>query len=363
MSLRILHIVDSLERTGTAGQLALVARGLPRPEFEAHVAALRCADPIGNELTAAGISVTSVGRRRPVDPQAFGRLRRLIASYRPDIVHTWDEVSLRYGCLAGWLAGVRRWIVALGDLGDPPPWLTKQLDRQLGRRTSAFVVETPAVAEKLRAYVPADRTHTIYPGVPSAQPSTVSRAALLAELGLPENIYLAAAIGRLEPHQRLKDVIWAADLLKVIRDDVHLLVIGEGSHRGRLEIFREQVRIRDKVHFLGARDDVARILPHCNWLWHGGEREALPQSILEAMAAGVPVVATNIASHRELVVEGQTGYLVPVGDRAALARAANRILNDPALAQRLGGAARERAWQLFGVDRMLGQFAALYRQD
>ena len=178
---------------------------------------------------------------------------------------------------------------------------------------------------------------------------------------LPEDSRLIGLVGRLWPQKRVKDAIWAADLLKVIRDDVHLLVIGDGPQRDRLRRFRDQVCIRDKVHFLGERGDVPRLLPHFDVLWSTSGYEGQSNVILEAMAAGVPVVATDIPGTRELVVPGATGYLVPVGDRAAFAKYTERLLNDAALAGRLSAAARERVQSEFSVAKMIERHAALYR--
>ena len=149
-------------------------------------------------------------------------------------------------------------------------------------------------------------------------------------------------IGRLWPQKRVKDAIWAADLLKVIRNDVHLLVIGDGPQRDRLLRFRDQVCIRDNVHFLGQRGDVPRLMPHFDVLWSTSGYEGQSNAILEAMACGVPVVATDIPGTRELVIPGETGYLVPVGDRAAFCKYTQRLLNDAALAARFSSAARSR---------------------
>ncbi len=160
----------------------------------------------------------------------------------------------------------------------------------------------------------------------------------------------------------MKDLIWAADLLKVIRPDVHLLVIGDGPHRDRLIRFRRQVVIEDKVHFLGERDDVAQMMPHFDALWLGSEYEGLPNVIMEAMSHGVPVVATDIPGNRDLVVPGETGFLVPVGDRAGFARLTNKLLDNRELAQRLGEAGRQRVLNEFSVPRMVERHTALYRE-
>ena len=189
-------------------------------------------------------------------------------------------------------------------------------------------------------------------GVPPAPAVQTPRRQVLAELGLPQDARLVGLVGRLWPQKRVKDAIWAADLLKVIRSDVHLLVIGDGPHRARLEKFRDQVEIRDKVLFLGHREDVPRLLPHFDVLWSASAFEGQSNTIMEAMAAGVPVVATDIPGTRDLVVHGTTGYLVPTEGRPATAAAVNTsvarglakytniLLDSPALAQRLGQAAR-----------------------
>jgi len=169
-------------------------------------------------------------------------------------------------------------------------------------------------------------------------------------------------VGRLWPQKRVKDAIWAADLLKVIRDDVHLLVIGDGPQRDRLMRFRDQVRISDKVHFLGQRGDVPRLMPHFDLLWSTSGYEGQSNAILEAMAAGVPVVASDIPGTRELVVPDETGYLIPVGDRAAFAKFSERLLSDAALAGRFSAAARSRVASDFSVEKMIERHIAFYRE-
>ena len=184
----------------------------------------------------------------------------------------------------------------------------------------------------------------------------------MTELQLPRDARLVGAVNRLWPQKRVKDLIWAADLLKVIRQDVHLLVIGDGPQRERLIRFRRQVCIEDKVHFLGHRDDVAEIMPHFDVVWLASEYEGLPNVVMEAMSHAVPVVATDISGNRDLVVHGESGYLVPIGDRAGFARHTNRLLDDAALARRLGEAGRQRVLADFSIASMVERHASLYRE-
>lgn len=363
MSHRILQIIPSLDRSGAEKQLLLLATRLPPSEFEVHVCALTRGGPLADELRAAGIPVTVIGKRWRADPLAYARLERLVRQLRPDLVQTWLFAGNAYGRLAAWRARVPV-IVASERCVDP--WkseLQHALDRLLARCTAAVVVNSDGVRDFYQQHgTPLTQLRVIPNGVELPSPPTVTRSELLAELGLPEDARLLAAVGRLWPQKGVKDLIWATDLLHVIHSNVHLLVIGDGPQRAMLERFTQLCRIEHRVHFLGHRNDVPRLLPHCDLLWLASSYEGMPNVVLEAMAAGLPVVATDIPGTRELVLPRITGYLVAVGDRAEMARWANKLLDDPRLRERMGQAARERVAAHYSVDRMVGRFAELYRE-
>jgi glycosyltransferase involved in cell wall biosynthesis len=359
---RILQIIPSLDRAGAEKQMALLAAGLPREEFEVHVCALTRGGPIAEDLARVRVPTVVIGKRWRLDPHAWWQLKRHVAELRPDLVQTWLFAGNAYGRAAARACGVRR-VVAGERCVDP--WKSETqlaIDRFLLRWTSRIVTNSCAVRDFYAARgLPAERFDVIPNGVPPASPSAISRGELLATLGLPERARLVGQVGRLWRQKRGKDAIWAADLLKVIRDDVHLLIIGDGPYRPRLEKFRDQVRIGDKVHFLGHRDDVADLMPHFDAILSTSSYEGQSNSILEAMAAGVPVVASDIPGTRDLVVDGETGYLVPLGDRTSFARYVNRLLDDRPLAESLGQAARRRVAEQFSVQTMIDRYADLYR--
>ena len=363
MTRRILHIIPTLDRSGAEKQLVLLAGGLPRDEFEVHVFALTRGGPLATDLAQQRIPLTVIGKAWKFDPLACYQLRREIARLKPDLVHTWMFTANAYGRAAALSAGVRN-IVASERCVDPwKQWHHLAIDRYLAHRTAAIVVNSRGVQEFYCAQgLPASKFRLIYNGIGPAPASPVRREQLLGELGLPRESRIIGAVGRLWPQKRIKDLIWATDLLKVIRDDVHLLVIGDGPQRQAFERYRRLCHIEDKVHFLGARDDVPRLMPHFDLLWLASGYEGLPNVIMEAMACAIPVVATDIWGNRELVVHGETGYLVPVGDRAGLARYANKILDDRELARRLGEGGRERIAAEFTIRTMVERHAALYRK-
>lgn len=363
MKKRILEIIPTLDRAGAEKQLCLLAAGLPRDEFEVHVCALTRGGPLEADLRAAGIPLTIIGKRWKIDPRAFLRLKKHIARLRPDLIHTWMFAANTYGFAAARACGVKNVIIGQRCVD---PWkgrIQLEFDRQLARRCSGVATNSEGVRDfYVNHGAPADRVRVIPNGVAIPNPPSTTRRQLLAELELPENSRLIGLVGRLWPQKRVKDAIWAADLLKVIRNDVQLLVIGDGPQRDRLLRFREQVCIRGKVHFLGERGDVSRLMPHFDVLWSTSGYEGQSNAILEAMACGVPVVATDIPGTRELVVPNETGFLVPVGDRAGFAKCTERLLNDAELAGRFSAAARSRMANEFSVAKMIERHVALYRE-
>ena len=342
--------------------MCLLAQGLPRERFDVHVCVLTRSGPLASQLEQAEIPTHLVGKRWKLDPLAFARLKKHITAVRPDLIHTWLFAADSYGRAAGMAAGVRHFVCGLRCVDPWKSGYELMIDRRLARRTDRIVANSPGVRDfYIEKGLPADKMTVIPNAAVACEPSPqITRRQLLDELGLADNTCLIGIIGRFWPQKRIKDAIWATDLLKVIRDDVHLLVIGDGPQRERLLKYRRQVEITDKVHFLGERSDVGSLLPHFDMLWSTSGYEGQSNAIMEAMSAGVPVVGTDIAGTRDLIVEGETGFLVPVGDRAAFARAAQRIMENPDLGERLAEASRRRMVQEFSVEKMVKSYATLY---
>jgi glycosyltransferase involved in cell wall biosynthesis len=361
--MRILQIIPTLDRAGAEKQLCLLAEGLPRDEFDVHVCALTRGGPLAERLTRAGIPLTVIGKRWKLDPRAFWRLKEHVARLQPELIHCWMFAANAYGYAAARACGVRHVVIGQRCVDPWKSRLQLTIDCAMARRCSRVVVNSEGVRDfYVQQGSPTEPMCVIPNGVALPEKPTGSRHQLLAELGLPEHVRVMGLIGRLWPQKRVKDAIWAADLLKVVRDDVHLLIIGDGPQRDRLRRFRDQCVIGDKVHFLGERGDVPRILPHLDQLWSPSGYEGQSNVILEAMAAGVPIVASDIPGTRELVLDGLTGYLVPLGDRACFAKRSLRLLNDPVLAAQFAAAARQRAVEVFSVEKMIERHATLYRE-
>jgi glycosyltransferase involved in cell wall biosynthesis len=362
MTQRILHLIPALDPYGAEKQLGLLAPALLRAGFDVQVCAF-AGGPMAESLRSTGIQPTILERRWTVDPRLFWNLKRLVDHFRPDVIHAWKCSANAYGLAASIAGGTKRLVAGYRGVARFYGSFQNRIDREIGRRSATLVANAQGVRDfYVKNGLPDEKFQIISPGVECPAPATATRQQILAELGLPDGSRLIGLVGCLLPHKRVKDAIWAADLLKVIRKDVHLLIFGDGPHRDRLQKFRDQVCIRDHVHFLGQRGDVGRFLPHFDLLWSTSNSQGRSIAILEAMAAGVPVIAGRTTGTTDLITNNQTGLLVPVGDRAGFAREADRLLDNPDFARRLGRAGREHVRQEFVVEKMVEKHLAIYQQ-
>lgn len=356
-------LIPTLDRSGAEKQLTLLATHLPRDEFHASVLTLDRAGPYADVLREAGIGVTLLGKRGKFDPRVFGRLRAHLVGSRCDILHTWLFAASAYGrllrrppdglkvvvserCVDSWKQGWQLW-----------------LDRRLIRRTDRLIANSDSVADFYAGIgYPRNRMSVIPNAVVPPAPPRLSRAALLEQQQMPADARLVCYVGRLALQKRVDDLLWAAQLLRQAEPRAHLLIAGDGPERFRLEQHARDVECRRHVRFLGHRDDAADVMQCCDVFWLGSSFEGMSNSLMEAMACGLPVVATDIPPNRELVSHGRHGYLVPVGDGAAFAQYTVRLFEQPALAQALGAAGRARIERDFTIQNMVDRHINVYRQ-
>jgi glycosyltransferase involved in cell wall biosynthesis len=361
--IKLMLLIPTLDRSGAEKQFTLLATRLPREEFDVQAVALTRAGPYASVLRDAGIRLTTLHKRLRVDPLALWRLKSLLDAEQPDILHSWIFAANAYGrlvaggrprpkvivserCVDSWKSGWQLW-----------------LDKKQIGRTTRLVGNSASVADFYRGLgVPSEKIRVIPNGVEIPNGPTTDRDRALAEFQIPPGSRVVGFVGRLAPQKRVKDNIWALQLLQQLTDRVYLLLVGEGPERNDLIALSQHVGCEHLVRFAGYREDASRLIGLCNVFWLASEFEGMSNSVMEAMAAGVPVVASDIPPNRELVANGETGYLVRVGDSVGIAQFTDRILADPSLAERLGTAGRERMRTQFSIDRMVAAHAELYRE-
>jgi glycosyltransferase involved in cell wall biosynthesis len=371
---RILHIIDSFGRTGTATQLLTMAIGQLRLGTDVHVCGLANAvnkvphafkeGLLARQTNSAQVSFHGIGRRWPIDPLADWQLWQLVKRLRPDVVHTWDSVAGMFGAAAARKNGRPRLIAGRYRLQRWTPAWEFFWEQRFAQHVDSFVTNSRNVREWcVRHGLPADRFAVIPSGTPTPRASDVTRAEMLRELRLPADARLIGVVGSLLPDKRVQDLIWAADLLRVLHDNLRLLIIGNGPDRQQLERYARLASDLDHIQFVGERSDMWRIMPHLDVLWNASENHGVSVAILEAMAAGVPVIASDTPCNRELVVEGETGFLIPLGSRAgraARARWTDRIVTDSDFSGRLTAASHRRVAEYFSAERMVEKYGEVY---
>lgn len=358
---RILHLIPTLEPAGAQRQLVAVAAGAARAGHSVCVAALDRLGDLERELAGAGVAVESIGRYGRFDASAFARLVSTVRCFRPEMLHSWRAESHDWACAAAMWCGVRRLVLTQHRPEGHARLTLARWAATRGGLTVKLVVNAEADAYRWRGQGWAAPTiEVICGGVSAPAPLPLTGVQVRDWLGLTPSAQLIAALGELRRTKRWKDAIWATDLLQVAGHDVHLLLFGDGTQYERLRKFAAQANVAHRVHFLGRRLDAPRWLPHCELLWAPGSEGGHPRSVLEAMAAGVPVVAADTPQMRELIIPGESGFLVPAGDRAGLARHAHWLFEDEVARQCIGQAGRQRALVRFSEEAMVARYLGLY---
>ena len=361
---RVLELLVSTDLGGGPAHVRDLIAGLAGPEFRFTVAG-----PAGGALlpalTAAGADFEPVAADR-LSPGALRDTIRLARERRIQIIHSHGKGAGLYGRIAARLTGAAsiHTFHGIHPAGYGRPYL--RLERALARWSFAVVHVSESQAAEARALglAPAGRTRVIVNGIDAAFVRAAAARAPIsrAMLTLWPDALVLATVARFDPVKRLEVLVRALPLLVARVPEAQLLIVGDGPEREALRALARRLAPGDRVVFAGAIPDAARVLPLVDLYVTASRREGLPLAVLEAMACGLPVLATEAPGHVDAVEPEVTGRLVPVDDAPGLAAAAALLLRDPALRARLGRAGRERVEQCFSRARMLGEIADLYRE-
>lgn len=358
--LNVLHIVLGLE----IGGLEKFVLDLVRDSQEEVVPQIVCLQKIGAlGEKLSGVTITELG---VCDGFKFGTvwaIAKLIKNSNADIIHTHNPAPHFYGALAGLLTGVP---VVHTKHGRNYPGSRKRvfLNRLSTALTARLVPVSHEAANVSRSIekIPEKKIHPIWNGVDVRIFSIGDgRKKYLASLGIHEGHQVVGIVARLSPEKNHACLLQAFAEIYPELPLARLLIIGDGVLRAQLEAEVRALRLEGGVVFTGARHDVPDLLRECDVFALSSTTEGLPLTVLEAMACGLPVVATDVGGNSEAVRDGETGFLVPSGDHHALAKHLKRLLLDPHLASRMGCAGRQRAEDCFDSRVTARKYAELYR--
>ena len=376
MSGRLLEVLGYSCLGGAARSVIELVGALPAEGFEVTVAAPP--EPgFAGSVAAAGGRFVPVPMQGRGDWRSFARLLQLVRRGGFDVVHTHCRNADLHGGLAAKAAGAARaagrrapaLVVHLRGLlvdgeGATGGGLVDRVHRAFLRRAPDRII---AVSEAVRRRalelldLPAQRVVTVLNGVDldaAARASDDARPRLRAALSVPREAPLLLAIGTLG-RCKGQDVLLHA--LCLLPDAVHVAFAGEGGSLLELEALAHRLGVAPRVRFLGARNDVPDLLRASDLLVHGARWEGFGRAVAEAMAAGLPVVASSAGGLVELVEHERTGLLVAPDRPAALAAAVRRLIEDPELSARLAESARRSAHERLDVRRTAREVAAVLR--
>ncbi|MEM7129624.1 MAG: glycosyltransferase [Chloroflexota bacterium] len=401
---RVVHFITELSNGGAQNALLRLLTNLDRARFEATVVCLYNGnEAVGEGIRGIGIEVIDLGMgNQKWRFGAFPRLYGLLRTIRPTILHTWLFHANLPGRVLGRLAGIPIVICSERTMAMEGEWRYR-----LNRLTIGMVDCTIAVSHNVRDFcvdhikMPAQKVTVIpngvivpnslsYPlqddlekddlGQEGSDWTNVQKETARVKLGLcqsasvennyhiagnslkreldsaVEDGYVIGAVSRLYP---VKGVNYLVEALVHV-DKAELVVIGDGTDENILKQLAEELGVASRIHWLGNRNDVPELLMGFDLFVQPSLHEGMPNTVLEAMAAGLPVVATAVGGTPEVVVDGETGLLVEPANPKALSAGINRLIADPILRNRFGQAGYKRVKESFSVENMVNATTQLY---
>jgi glycosyltransferase involved in cell wall biosynthesis len=344
-------MIGQLTVGGAEGQLWELVRRLDARRFAPTVYCLTGTRPaVHDDLARAGVTVRMVGSGGAA--RAW-RLARMLRADHIDLVHSWLFIANAYA-MGARLCGARQPLITSARNCKVQGRASQLVNLLAFRSSRAIVVNSQNVAAFIARHyrAPADRIRVIHNGVDTQR----FRPAPALPDAPPGPI---VTVGRLVAQKNHEMFLQAAARVGRDHPDLRFMIVGDGPLRAALEARAGQLGLAARVTFAGERRDVEAILRAASLFWLTSRWEGMPNVVLEAMASGVPAIATDVGGTRELIRGGVDGFVVPEGDAAAFVQLSRELLADPALRLQMGAAARARA-ETFSTARMVSALSDLY---
>jgi glycosyltransferase involved in cell wall biosynthesis len=381
--IRVLRVIARLNMGGPALHVTYLARGLAERGYETTLVAgdvARGEESMAFVADRAGVEVVRLpGLSRELSPVrdavAAWRVARIIRRVRPDIVHTHTAKAGAIGRIAALLAGTGRRPVVVhtfhghvlrGYFGRAGTLLFRAIETLLARVTDRLIAVSPEVRDELVALRVAPRRKFSVVRLGIELEPRVRFAGDAGEVrrrhGIGVERFVVGWFGRMTAVKRTDDLLTALAALRQEGTDALLLLVGDGDDRERLEQRAHDLGLARSCLFVGYQEDVAPWYAVCDAVVLTSASEGTPVTIIEALAAGRPVVATDVGGVRDVVDDQETGFLVAPGDTRALAERVGILAADPARRAAMGEAGRQRVLERYAVERLVGDVDVLYRE-
>lgn len=361
--IRIAHVSASLHYGGKENGVVNLVNGLDPDLFECYIFTYVRGGALAKRVDPERCRVVELGDKLGGDYRLYFKLARVFRRYRIHIAHTHSWATTMEGIIGARMAGVP--IIIHGEHGTmkTETRLHIQIQRRLWRATDQVLSVSEVLRENLhkKFVFPKERIRVVANGVDLSRFNLSHNGVdYKARLGLPANALTVGAIGRVVPVKAYPVLLEACKLVFQEVPNAHLLLVGDGPLLDRLVQWALDNAMANRVHFLGSRKDVPEILRGLDVYVLSSESEGMSNTILEAMASGRPVIATAVGGNPELVVDGETGLLVPPNDPPAMAAAITKLLGEPQLRKQMGESGRRRVEEKFSLEVMVRNYAKVY---
>jgi glycosyltransferase involved in cell wall biosynthesis len=359
---RVLQVVLSLHPGGTERLVLELVRRLGA-EIPMAVCCLDAEGLWGNELQRTGVPVTTLSRQPGFHPGLSRGVTRAARAHKATLIHAHHYSPFVYSAIARLWGGPPVVFTEHGRLSDTGPSLKRRWANRalaMGAR-SVFTVSRELGDHLVAEGFPSSQVATIYNGIEiGSVPTTGERDQMRASLGIDGETFVVGTVARLDPVKDLRTLVSAVHALAQRRPAM-LLIVGDGTERPALEAHAGAIDATASVRFLGHRDDARTILAACDAYANSSISEGISLTILEAMAAGLPIVATQVGGTPE-IIDDAVGRLVPSRNSDVFAHALAALAQAPELRRALGDAGRARVVDRFTIERMVSDYARVYRR-
>jgi glycosyltransferase involved in cell wall biosynthesis len=366
--MKILRVINELRQGGVQLRLVIVARELAKRGHDVTVLCIEAEGPNAEELRRAGVRVECRPVARWWSVREAWKLSRWMKAERFDVVHSHNFRQNMLATMAARFAGVPAIFAQVHTMHTYGRKQWVRTDQLLSRVRSAMLAVSEAVAQDIRQSLkpfPPPRLEVLLNGVEldafRSMPREEARSGLLAEFRWPAKAVVFLNAGRLSEQKNQRELLEAFAAVHREHPQARLLIAGEGELRGELEQRVGELAIADAVALPGQREDMPRLLAGSDVFVLPSTYEGFSNAILEALASGLPVVASDVGGAREQIREGETGLVVPPRDVPALTHALQRLAGDSAERTRMAEGARKDA-ERFSLDAMIDRTLRLYRE-